>query len=537
MDERGNQQPPVVGQTQPLVAHRMQRLNLTGKVLGDRYHLLKRIGVGATGTVYLAEHMHLRKKVAVKVLDPAVQQRSPTMGARFLREAQAAARLHDDHVVAVTDFGQTPQGWVFMAMEYLEGENLEMLRQRKRRLPWPRAKAIVLQMLDALSAAHTMGIVHRDVKPANCFRIKRTGRGDFIKLLDFGIAKVIEDDPDGFASAFASTGTGTILGTAAYIAPEQAEGSAVDHRADLYSVGVILFELLTGRLPFTGKTPMNVLAKHIHMEPPRMRKVAPKAGIPAEADKLVFELMQKRPEERPQTADEVAATLRAIPDRPTSSLPTYAVVAVAVLAAVIGWLNLQHMARNGTDAPDPVQAPAAVEPPQPLPLTTPVPEPLPEREPAEATDATPTAGQTDAAPETKATAPTHTPQRRTRRERDEPWGDEPEADLPDQPRRSERQATASQDCLRKCDTAPGMSSTDRATCRLTCRRSEGPRFERWTGTASSPGCVEPCKCAMRCKSTRDGCNSACDSSTCMSDCESSYLSCHSSCRLGHCTCG
>jgi serine/threonine-protein kinase len=267
------------------VAHRVQRLNLTGKVLGDRYQLLKRIGVGATGTVYLAEHLHLRKKVAVKVLDPAVQQRSPTMGARFLREAQAAARLHDDHVVAVTDFGQTPQGWVFMAMEYLEGENLEMLRQRKRRLSWPRAKGIVLQMLDALSAAHRLGIVHRDVKPANCFRIKRTGRGDFIKLLDFGIAKVIEDDPDGFASAFASTGTGTILGTAAYIAPEQAEGSEIDHRADLYSVGVILFELLTGRLPFTGKTPMNVLAKHIHKAPPRMRKVAPKAGIPIEVDR------------------------------------------------------------------------------------------------------------------------------------------------------------------------------------------------------------------------------------------------------------
>jgi serine/threonine-protein kinase len=526
VDERGNEQPPVIGQTQPLVAHRMQRLNLTGKVLGDRYKLLKRIGIGATGTVYLAEHLHLRKKVAVKVLDPAVQQRSPTMGARFLREAQAAARLHDDHVVAVTDFGQTPQGWVFMAMEHLEGENLEMLRQRKRRLPWPRAKAIVLQMLDALSAAHKMGIVHRDVKPANCFRIKRTGRGDFIKLLDFGIAKVIEDDPDGFASAFASTGTGTILGTAAYIAPEQAEGSTVDHRADLYSVGVILFELLTGRLPFTGKTPMNVLAKHIHKEPPRMRKVASKAGIPGEVDKLVYELMQKRPEDRPQTAEEVAAALRAIPDRPTSSATTFVVVAVAALAGVIGWLNLQNMARNGTTSTDPVQAPAIVEPVQAIPLNAPVPEP------AEATEAAPTESQTDAAPETKVPEPEPTPPRRRRYERDEP-----EADLPDQPRRTEKEATASQDCLRRCATAPGMSSTDRATCRLTCRKSEGPRYEQWSGTASSPGCVEPCKCVMRCKSTRDACNSACDSSTCLSDCESSHLSCKSSCNLGHCTCG
>ncbi len=280
-----------------------------GTLLKDSYRLERRLGAGGMGEVYLAEHVAIQKKVAIKILGAEYANR-PELKERFLREARAAAAIDDEHVIAIHDFGDTPDGSVFFAMEYLQGEDLAQRIERDGALPWPRAREVALQICGALAAAHARGIIHRDMKPANVFCLDRPGR-EVIKVLDFGIAKLVGPEQ---AAGQGLTRTGMLFGTPEYMSPEQAQGEAHDHRVDIYALGVILFEMLTGAPPFRADTFMALLGKHIYEAPPRPSEVAPRAEIPGAVEAVVLKALQKDPDLRFQTMTEMAAAIAAADD-------------------------------------------------------------------------------------------------------------------------------------------------------------------------------------------------------------------------------
>jgi len=330
--------------------------DLAGELIGDRYRLLEPLGEGAVGVVYRAEHTLMKKQVAVKVLHPATS-RHPAVTERFIGEARALAQIGHRHVCHATDFGQTADGEFYLVMEFLEGRTLSDLMQRERRVAPDRAVFIVEQMCAGLAACHYKGIVHRDLKPENVMLVEADGYPDTVKLFDFGIAHVVEQD--------AVQRRDTVMGTVEYMAPEQALGDAVDARTDLYALGVMLFELLTGRLPFEHKDPLEVLRSHIEEYAPDVRDVAPDAGIPEALADVVRELLSKRPSDRIQSADELKARLGRVWagasqassggssvdvmgfwQRATTPLKA-AIVGVPVLIAVLA------LAFSGGDTPEP----------------------------------------------------------------------------------------------------------------------------------------------------------------------------------------
>jgi serine/threonine-protein kinase len=276
-------------------------------LMSDRYRILRRIGRGGMGEVFLAEHTAIGKQVAIKILSEDFA-RKPRIVQRFLQEARASSAIRHENVVDITDYGHTPSGLPFLAMEYLVGEDLKATLRREGWLPWPRARRMVLQLLAALAAAHRHGVIHRDIKPENCFRLQRGDNPDFIKVLDFGIAKVVGEDVDQHL-----TQTGVVMGTAEYMSPEQARSDAIDARTDLYAVGVILFEMLTGRVPFRANGFMGTLSKHIMEPPPSPRQVAPLADISRALERVVLRALAKEPSERYPSAEAFAAALRALP--------------------------------------------------------------------------------------------------------------------------------------------------------------------------------------------------------------------------------
>jgi eukaryotic-like serine/threonine-protein kinase len=291
--------------------------DLTGTLLLDRYCLLRKLGVGGMGTVYEAEHVTIKKRCAIKILNPEFAHRGELVE-RFLQEARAASMIGHENVVEITDFGATPTGSVFFVMEMLVGEDLSETIKRSAPLPWPRVAGITLQICRALQAAHDKGIVHRDMKPENCFRIERSGNPDFIKVLDFGIAKLTGED----GSSGRLTSTGMIFGTPTYMSPEQAQGERVDHRADVYAVGVILYELVTGKVPFTADNFMGILTKHMFEDPPAPSEAAPEAGILPEVEALILKAMQKDRGLRFQSLREL---MEAIQDVGTDAAPVVVV--------------------------------------------------------------------------------------------------------------------------------------------------------------------------------------------------------------------
>jgi serine/threonine-protein kinase len=274
---------------------------LIGLILGDRYRLLSRIGEGGMGTVYLAEHVALGKRVAVKVLRPEYS-RDEELVRRFEQEARAASQIGHENIVDVVDFGRTPGGSLYFVMEALEGESLARLIHREGALPVDRALRVLSQICRALGAAHARGVVHRDLKPENVLLVARDDGTDLVKVLDFGISKT-HGVPDGGRI----TRAGSLIGTPEYMAPEQAMATAVDHRCDVYAFGVLAYEMLTGTLPFQGETPLATLLKHQGEppEPPSRRR----PDLPPEAEALVLRALVKRPEGRQQDMGEVAADL------------------------------------------------------------------------------------------------------------------------------------------------------------------------------------------------------------------------------------
>src|SRR4051812_8048287 len=266
---------------------------LGDRLLENRYRILSKLGQGGMGTVYIAEHVALGKRVAVKVLKEEVS-RDPAMAKRFEQEAVAASRIGQENIVDVTDFGRTPEGSLYFVMEYLEGRTLADLLQRERVLPVGRACRILAQICEAIEAAHARGIVHRDLKPHNVVLLDRPGHPDFVKVLDFGISKMgWRQEP--------ITEQGAILGTPEYMAPEQASGESVDPRTDVYAIGVMAYELLTGTLPFRGDHSVATMLKHINeaVEPPRKRR--PDLDIPEEWEPAILRALSKKADDRQQT--------------------------------------------------------------------------------------------------------------------------------------------------------------------------------------------------------------------------------------------
>ena len=284
-----------------------------GTRLADRYLVGELLGGGGMAQVYRGQHETIGRAMAIKVLTRDLAH-EPSIVERFLQEARAASRIHHENVVEVTDFGETEDGRPFMVMEYLDGEDLGHTLARERRLPWDRVQPILLQLLAALQAVHEQGVVHRDIKPENIFLMSRMGSSDFVKVFDFGIAKVLRYDSPGGKSL---TIKGQLIGTPPYMSPEQCLGVDVDARADLYTVGVIAYELLTGRTPFESDDPVKILRMHVYEPVPAMAAMAPQVEVDATVEAVVRRALAKDRDERYSSANELARAL--LRDTPASS--------------------------------------------------------------------------------------------------------------------------------------------------------------------------------------------------------------------------
>jgi eukaryotic-like serine/threonine-protein kinase len=267
---------------------------LIGKVLSERYRIVRKIGEGGMGAVYQAEHALIEKKIALKILFQDLTRR-PDLIARFLQEAKSASRIGHENVIDITDFGQSPEGLVFIAMEYLDGQDLGRTLKKTGALDWARSRPILMQIAKGLRAAHGNGIIHRDMKPENVYLIQREGRPDFVKVLDFGIAKIVNPDESGGP---ALTQTGMIFGTPEYMSPEQAQGSTPDHRVDVYAVGCIMYHMLTGQVPFTADNFMGILTKHLLEAPIPPRKRRPDLDIMPDVEAICLKAMEKERDKR-----------------------------------------------------------------------------------------------------------------------------------------------------------------------------------------------------------------------------------------------
>ncbi len=304
-----------------------------GQVVSGRYRIQELLGEGGMGAVYLAEHTLMRKRVALKLLHPDMSENDEVL-ARFRREAEAAAHIEHPNVAAATDFGQTEDGAFFLVLEYIEGTSLRQTLFGGA-LPIARALHVARQIALALERAHGAGIVHRDLKPENVMLVKKGDDADFVKVLDFGIAKVEPSARDA-ASSQPLTRLGTILGTPEYMAPEQALGEVVGPPADLYAVGVILYEMVTGKHPFDASDSMAVLSMHMIAPVPPMAERAP--GIPVEpaVEALVRKLLEKEAKNRYPSA---RALIEAIESTATScgieliGAPPFSRVSMANIAA------------------------------------------------------------------------------------------------------------------------------------------------------------------------------------------------------------
>jgi serine/threonine-protein kinase len=321
------------------------------------YRILDLLGTGGMGQVFLAEHKKLGRRVALKLLLPEFAGNREVIS-RFFHEAKAVNQINHQHIVEIVDFVEDPGGFNYFIMELLDGRDLSQSREHDGPFSLERTVSIIRQILSALAATHAKAIVHRDLKPENIFLVSREGNQDFVKLLDFGIAKLSNQE---LGDARPRTRTGMILGTPEYMSPEQAGGQVVDHRSDIYAVGVILYWMISDRLPFIGRSVGELLAKQLTSSPTPLPDVAPSGErIPSALSALTLRCLARDPQRRPlspQLLDElnqidVTPYLLQHPKR-RPMWPVYAIgAAVLVTLAAISFLVL------GAPRP-PLQAPAA----------------------------------------------------------------------------------------------------------------------------------------------------------------------------------
>lgn len=283
---------PVESQLDPLV----------GSLLEGRFQVERLLGEGGMGRVYVADDLRLRRRCALKVLLPEFLADRECVE-RFVHEAQALAQIRHEHVIEVYHLGDDANcGVVFFAMELLIGKDLQarLLERHRKPLTWQQISAWMQQVASAMAAVHTAGMIHRDLKPGNIFLTQRRDGGERVKLLDFGIAKIADSSV---------TRTGVTLGTPTYMSPEYMLAHELDARADIYSLGVVFFEALAGRLPFEGE-PLEVAMQRCKIAPPRIAEVAPEAGVPGELDEFVQRMLSMEREARPQTMQEIERFLQ-----------------------------------------------------------------------------------------------------------------------------------------------------------------------------------------------------------------------------------
>jgi serine/threonine-protein kinase len=360
----------------------LQHDPLMGTLMGGRYHIVGRVGTGGMGTVYRAEQRGLGRPVALKVLKADLVSDRETVG-RFQREAKAMSLLVHPNTVRVFDFGEDPAGHLYLAMELLEGELLTSKLEREGALDIKEAVYIAQQILRSLHEAHTKGLVHRDLKPDNIYLARVEGHPEaVVKVLDFGIAKIFRDDAKPIDQL--ETQAGTVFGTPRYMSPEQAQGKALDPRSDLYSVGVLLFQLLAGQAPFTDEDAVVVMAKHIREEVPPVTDVVPDRPIPATLSQIIRRALEKEPAKRFSTAEQFEQALgasygdiererelRASGRRSSSSVMQdrryvpHAIAGAVALLAVLGAVGIALLPADDAGRVE-------ILPPPTLPPTTPV---------------------------------------------------------------------------------------------------------------------------------------------------------------------
>ncbi len=277
-----------------------------GQELSGRYRILQHLGAGAMGEVYLAEHIQLGRREAIKLLKPQIAESAPFVR-RFRREARTINRLHHPNIVKLYDFGKLDGDRYYLAMEFVPGESLATA-VKAGAMPIPRALGILGQLAEAIHHAHEAGVVHRDLKPENVMLGERKGQRDQVKVLDFGMAKLV--DPDAQDSV-GTTQQGSAYGTPSYMAPEQFTGGKQDARTDLYAFGCVAFELVTGTPPFTGR-PMAVFDAQVNRVPPRASAASPDVHVPRALDDLIAACLEKDPDRRPPSARAVTEALRQV---------------------------------------------------------------------------------------------------------------------------------------------------------------------------------------------------------------------------------
>lgn len=336
--------------------------DLVGQIVADRYHVLKKLGEGGMGAVYLAEHVKMGRKSAVKVMNPGMAS-DPDAISRFNREAANASRINHPNVCAVYDFGETPDGTIYLAMEYIEGQSLSRLIEVQGALLPLRAAEITRQASEALAVAHDMGIVHRDLKPDNIMIARSRDGADVVKVVDFGIAKAANVDNQKV------TRTGMVVGTPEYMSPEQLAGDKLDGRSDLYSLALVAFNMLTGKLPFPADTVQESMILRLTDRPRPLAEMKSDVQWPPALQEVFDRALAREAGERYQNASEFGRalfqTVQSMPQSEVSSAFTAVIAAgggsgAGSAAAGAGMAHTAPIPATRVSTPTPMKASPAV---------------------------------------------------------------------------------------------------------------------------------------------------------------------------------
>lgn len=312
--------------------------NLVGSVLADRYEIIELLSEGGMGKVYKAKHLLMKRIVAIKMLHPNIVA-SATMLKRFQQEAQATSTLNHPNLLTVFDFGVTQNGLAYLVMDYLEGVSLDDEINKDGHLPLKRALKIFIQCCQGLAHAHQKGVVHRDIKPANIMLITYDDQPDFVKIVDFGIAKLLSSQ-EGESSHL--TQTGDVFGSPVYMSPEQCRGKALDSRTDIYSLGCVVYKSITGCAPCSGEDLMSCMYRQVHDLPPGFSEACPELQLPESLEKIIFKALAKEPDERYQSMVEFKQALEEILMQMTDNVP------VSVLQDLATKIDAQALSTTGS---------------------------------------------------------------------------------------------------------------------------------------------------------------------------------------------